>query len=187
MTESAETERQVKGKNIVDLVKSLKIYRRNQPLAGLSAQAEALLDDRIIFTKWYSHETFIELMQHFYRHLLASNPENAVKAGILTGYGALQEIHRGFIKKGDPVASLYSLRHIWVSMYNYGKLDAEPVGENSVRFVLADYPDIPEVHGMLTVGWGIAAAQLAGSTEAYYTLKRRPWQEDPDLVYLIHV
>jgi len=187
MTESAKIERQVKGKVLIDLVKSLNVYRRNRSLVGLSPHAEAFLNRRILANKWYPHNIFRELMRLFYRHLLASNPENAVKAGIVAGYSGLQSIHRGFVKTDDPLASMYSMRHLWASMYNFAEIEAELVGTNSVRFILTGYPDMPEEHAMLTVGWGVAAAQLAGAKEVTYVLEQRPWQGDRDLVYLINV
>jgi len=186
MAESAETERQIKGLNLIALVKTLRMYRRKHPTVGLSPGAESLLTERILVNKWYSHAASLELMRVFYRHLLGSNPENALQAGIVGGLAAFEDNHRAFVVNGDPAASLYAMRHIWGTMLNFGELQAELVGEKSVRFTLTGYPDVPEVHGMLIVGWGIAAAQLSGAKDVTYSIERRPWQGDPSLVYLIN-
>jgi len=186
MTEYSETERQAKGLNLVDFVKSLRVYRRNHSLVGLSPDVEALLDERILINKWYPYEAYIEVMYLFYRHFLSNNPEHALKAGIVGGLNSLQGIHRGFVTEGDPATSLYAMRHVWKTMFNFGDLVAKVVGDRSVRFILSDYPDIPEAHAMLLIGWDIAAAQLAGARDVNCTLEQRPWQGDPELVYLIN-
>lgn len=186
MAEPEETERQSKGLNLIELVKTLRAYRRKHPLVGLSPGAEALLNERILINKWYSFEAFLEIMRLFYRLLLASNPENALNAGIVGGLASLEDAHRAFVVKGDPTASLYAMRHVWGTLFNFGELDAKVVDEKSVRFTVIDYPDVPEVHAMMIIGWDIASAQLAGAKDVTYVIEKRPWQGDPNLVYLIN-
>jgi len=187
MVDTVETERQIKGLTLIELVKALRAYRRNRPLVGLSPQAEALINDRIIVNKWYPHKTLMEILGVFYRQLLASNPDNALKAGIAGGLASLQDTHRAFVKQGDPLGSLYSMRHIWPTMFDFGELEAEVVGERSVLFTLTGYPDVSEMHGMLIIGWDMAAAQLGGADDVTYSIKQRPWIGDTNMVYLINI
>jgi len=174
-----------KGVAIADLVKVLKIYRRKCPLNGLSPAAEALLDEHILLTKWYSHESFLELLDTAYRVLLDSDEENALQMGINGGQVILQGIHSAFVQQGDPLGSVMALRHIWPTYYDFGGLTAELIDGQKVQFTVVDYPDITIPHAMVTVGWGIAAARLGGAFGARHEILERPWQGAPALKYRI--
>ncbi len=179
------TQRHAKGVNLIHLVKMLKIYRRQRPLTGLSADAEALLGEHILATKWYRHELFLELLEVTFRQILNGDEEKAVAAGITGGRLVLQDIHKAFVQQGDPIGSVMAMRHTWPTYFDFADIKADLAGNDSVRFAVAGYPDIPMVHALTTIGWGIAAARLAGAKRAGYLVEDRPWEGAPMFRYRI--
>ncbi|MBN1653368.1 MAG: hypothetical protein JXA30_06280 [Deltaproteobacteria bacterium] len=180
-----QTDRLTKGVAVVNLVKILKIYRRNSSLKAFTPATEALFHEHILPNRWYPHDSFLELLEFVYRHLLGSDEQNAVQMGINGGLEVLQGVHGAFVQKHDPVGSILAMRHIWPTYYNFGALDGKAAGAHSVRFIVTDYPDISIAHAMMIIGWGIAAAQLGGASDARYEVLKRPWKGDSLLSYRI--
>ena len=77
------------------------------------------------------------------------------------------------------------MRHAWRAHYNFGRLESEVSGDATVRFTIADYLDMPMVHGMMTAGGGVAAARAAGAANARATIFERPWLGASQLTYEI--
>jgi hypothetical protein len=103
---SGDVRRKAKGVAFIELVKILKGHRRNDPISGLSAEAESLLADRhLLPTAWYPLAPVAELIQVSYRQLLRSREEAALQMGMAGGAYALSTYHKTFITPGDPRAS----------------------------------------------------------------------------------
>lgn len=178
--------RHIKGASFIELVKLLKVYRRRHPLDELREATVAFMGQRILPSAWYPYEIFIELLETAYRRLLDSSEENALQMGIAGGQVALSTLHKAYIAAGDCAGSVLAMRHMWRAQCDFGDLRAElEDGGRAVRFTLTDYPDMPAVHGMTTVGWGVAAARLGGARDAACEVFEKPWEGAPRLSYAI--
>jgi hypothetical protein len=183
----ATTKRHAKGILLIGIVKPLRFLRRQRPLKGLSPVTEAFLEERVLPHQWYEFDIFKELLNVLFREVLSSNDEYALRSGIEGGKMSLTTIHQAFVKDGDPMGSLLSMRHIWRTYFDFGTHKAEKISDRSVRFTLADFPDMLAVHGMMTIGWDIAAAQVAGAKDVKHEILEAPWRGNPRLTYLISV
>jgi len=184
--------RHAKGVNLTELVKVLKIHRRQKPLPPLSPAAEELLATRILASEWYPHEAFLELLRCTHEEILDGSEGQALQMGILGGHVALEGPHRAFVRPGDPGASMLALRHVWRSYFDFGELTSEldPDGDltgdgQAVRFVLTGYPDIPSVHAHMLAGWPIAAGQIAGAADPRCEMLEKPWKGAERLVFRV--
>jgi hypothetical protein len=177
--------------NLTELVKVLRIHRRQKPLPRLSAAAEDLLATRILASEWYAHEPFLELLRCTDEVILGRSEARALEMGILGGHIALQGPHRAFVQPGDPEGSMLALRHVWRSYFDFGELAGEPEAlpheerSRGVRFILTGYPDIPCVHAHMTAGWPMAAAQIAGARDPQCEMLERPWKGAQRLVFRV--
>jgi hypothetical protein len=181
------TKRHAKGILLVGIVKPLRVLRRQRPLEGLSPAAEAFLEERVLPDQWYSFDIYRELLNVIFKEVLASNDEYALRAGIAAGKISLTTIHQAFIQEGDPISSLMSMRHIWRSYFDFGIHKTEKISDRSVRFTLADFPDMLPVQGMMAIGWDIAAAEVAGAKDVKHEISEAPWRGNSQLTYLISV
>ena len=98
----------------------------------------------------------------------------------------LQSIYKAYLKAGDAKESVYALRHAWRAQYDFGQLAADALDASSVLFTLSDYEGVGMVHGMMIVGWGVAAARVCGCTGARADVLERPWRGGERLRYRIH-
>ncbi len=179
-------ERLTKGINLLGLVKSLNGYRYHSSIEALAPASRALLDERIIVSNWYPLERLWEMLEFTYDRMLGRDPERAVEMGRRGGVRIWGSAHRIFIRD-EPLETLrVTSEHGWSGYFNFGRLDLRVIeGESAVEFVLGDYPDVPEAHGMGIIGWHIAAAQLSGAAKARGELVRAPWLGDPEQVHRI--
>ena len=178
-------ERRAKGTNLIELVKALRAFRRLNELRFPSTAAAALVEERILPTSWYAHDTFVELLQVTYEQILRSDEQSAYEMGLRGGRAQLLSVHKFYVAPGDPQATLLALRHPWRSMFNFGSLTAEADTARSVVFTLQGYADVPVVHAAMIVGWGAAGGQLAGAPNARGNIVARPWKGDPYFRYRI--
>jgi hypothetical protein len=185
MTNPNKTDRHAKGVNLVDLVKLIKKYRKEHPLVKMSPAAEALLTEYVTPNKWYPLELFHEMTDFAFKKILGSSADKALEMGITGGRAALEGFHKVYITKGDPAATVKAMRHGWRAYFDFGDLDVTIEGEHTGYFTLKDYPDIPQVHGLLVIGWDIAAAQLAGAKKVNYEIQESPWRGGSSLRYRI--
>lgn len=175
--------RKAKGVNFIELIKLLKIHRREHPLPALSPETEELMEQRILPNSWYPFPILVELIDVAYGELLGRDPQKALQMGITGGEVALRGVHRGFIVPGDPTSTFLAMRHTWRTYFDFGELTAEVDGDGAVRFTLSGYPDCTEPHGMLIVGWPLAAARVVGAEDARLEVISSPWQGADQLVY----
>jgi hypothetical protein len=175
--------RHAKGTNLIELIKTLKVYQRTRPIEGLSAAARALLDTRVLLSDWYPHEPFLELLTILYERLLGQSPERALQVGIDGATAALQTTYRAYIHNGDPAGSVLAMRHIWRAFFDFAELKASLEQDGAVRFVLTGYLDVTPVHAAMFTAWPVAAARLAGSRKAQVAIVEAPWDGADRLVY----
>lgn len=168
--------RRAKGTNLIELVKTLRVARKSRELTFPSMASEALLEERILHSGWYSHEAFVELLQVAYEHLLGGNEANAYRMGLVSGRTQLLGVHKLYVITQDPAATLLAMRHSWRSMFSFGTLTNELEGSDSVLFTLLGYQDLTPVHGAMILGWCAAAGQLAGAPAAEARALERPWE-----------
>jgi hypothetical protein len=179
-------ERLTKGINLLGMVKMLRGYRYHSSVEGLAQPSLELLNERIIVSNWYPLERLWEMLEFTYERLLGRDPARAVELGRRGGVKIWGSAHRLFIRDATLETLRLTSEHGWSSYFNFGRLDVRAVeDENAVEFVVCDYPDVPEVHGMSIIGWHIAAAQLSGAHKARGELLRAPWLGDPEQVHRI--
>jgi hypothetical protein len=175
VNESAKTRRLVKGTGAVDLVKMVRHVRKQRAFPPLRPESEALLNDRILPTEWYSHEAFLGLIQFAFEVLLGRSEQKAMEMGTAGGRIQLLGPHRAFVDEGDQLASAWAMRHMWRLNFNFGDLRAER-DANGVRYALTGYEDVPLAHAYMIAGWARAGVQLAGPGECNIEILERPWQ-----------
>jgi hypothetical protein len=179
-------QRLVKGTNLVDLIKLLRSVRKVRKLEGLSAGAEQLLADRILPTAWYTHQSFIELLDFTFRELLHASEKAACEMGATGGRAELQRSMRALVDRQDPLGSVLAMRHAWQASFNFGVLRAA-VEDRSVVFRLSGYRDVGTAHAHMIAGFGLAAAQVSGAPHANAAVLEAPWRGASELVYRIQV
>jgi hypothetical protein len=178
--------RRVKGVNLIGLVRMCKVYRRQQPLAGLSAETLALIDERILVSSWYPLVAHLEILDFAYRHMMAASPDNAIAMGLAGGKEIWTTAHRGVVGERDSIGALRSMGPAWHAYFDFGSLDVEIVDERTARFTVKGYPDVPVSHGMTIAGWHLAAAHVTGHPKAKVEVLARPWDgADGEQVHVV--
>jgi hypothetical protein len=186
MGSHAELERKCKGINLIELVKFLRHVRKQRTFRTvLSPQAEALLATQILPVGWYSHATFLELIDFVDREILDRDEEKAYAMGIAGGRAALSGPHKVFIDPGNVARSVLSMRHVWRSCFSFGELGAQLEDERTVLFRLTGYDDMTPCHAFMTAGWGAAAALLAGAKGARAKVHEGPWKGASHVLYRV--
>ena len=171
------------GAVLVDLVKFLKnVERTSGCLIPLSPTSRAALDRRVLISEWVPVEVFHELLHVLDVLAIKGHEPRAMEMGAVGG-ASMRGLLKAYSVPGDPASSVFSMRHAWRAHYDFGRLASERTSDVTVRFTVIDYVDMPMVHGMMTVGWGIAAARAAGATDVRVVLFERPWRGASELSY----
>ena len=177
--------RRAKGTNLSQLVPFLRKRRKARPFAPLSPAAEKLMEERIIESRWYPFDPFVELLRIVDKEVLRGSEELALGMGVVGGKQALLGTHKAFVTVGDPLGSAMAMRHSWRAYFDFGELRAVADNDRQVTLTLTGYSDVIMVHGGMIAGWGAAAAQLAGAADAKATLLEKPWEGAPRMVYRV--
>jgi hypothetical protein len=185
MTNPNKTDRHAKGVNLVDLIKIIKNYRKQNPFTKMSPATEALFSEYITPNKWYPVDVLHELLEFTFKNILGSRLDKALEMGITGGRVALEGFHKVYVTKGDPTATLKAMRHGWRAYFDFGELDVTTEGDHTAYFTLKDYPDIPPFHAMMVIGWDMVSAQLAGSNKVTHEILESPWRGGTSLRYRI--
>jgi uncharacterized protein (TIGR02265 family) len=185
MAFGAHGRRQVKGVNLIELVKVLKIHRRDSPLDGLSSEAIALLDQRILPTEWYPLEALHEYLNFTFENVIMRNEAQVTRLGEVGAQLALTTVHRAYVRRGDPQRTAQAMVRLWSMYFDFGELVVEAEGERAARFTMRDYPDVPLVHGLMIAAWHAMSATLAGGRNVRCQWLERPWLGSQDMVYLV--
>lgn len=181
----ADSARHVKGAILVDLIKFLKNYEKSgRQLPTFTVNVQKVLAERVLGSAWYPLAVFQELLQVMDGLVLRGDERRTMEMGVAGG-AALRGVTKTYGIEGDPRSSVLAMRHAWRAHYDFGLLTAEALDANTVVFELQKYPDLSLVHGLLTAGWGVAAARTAGAVHAALEVKERPWMGAASFIYKI--
>jgi len=172
--------RLAKGVNFIELVKLLRVARREGRLPGLTVAESALLDERILVSSWYPIETLWRWLE-LCHELFGASDEAAIHMGRIGGERVLSSVHSSFLKPDDLERGLRTTERAWPSYFDFGSVEAKLYG-NAIRITIHDYPDIPRVHGLCMLGWFEAAVLLNDYEQSYAKIVAEPWSGDPALV-----
>jgi hypothetical protein len=182
----APSERQIAGNALIDLIKFIKNYEKEVRALPLGAEARGLVAERVVVAQWYSLAAFHDILGALDRAVLRGNEQRTLEMGAAGG-AAMRGLQHAYVVEREPLNSVLAMRHAWRAHYNFGALSAEATGDATVTFTVTGYPDMPMSHGLLTAGWGLAAARVAGSPAARVEVLERPWQGAKQYVYKVHV
>ena len=172
---SSSARRLVKGTGCVDIVKIVRHARKQRTYPPFGDAAEALLEERVLPTGWYSHEGFLQLIEFAFVELLGASEQKAWEMGAAGGRAQLQGPHKVFVDSDDPLAAAWSMRHAWRLNFNFGEIRVER-DERSFLYALHGYADVPPSHAFMIAGWTWAAFQLSGASYVVREIVERPWQ-----------
>ena len=177
--------RHIIGAVLIDLVKFVKNHERTSGrVLSLSAPSRATLERRVLISEWVPIEIFHELLQALDLLVIHGDEQRAMEMGALGG-ASMRGLLKAYTVPGDAPSSVLSMRHAWRAHYDFGRLTSELTGDATVRFTVTDYLDMPMIHGLMTVGWGVAAARAAGANDVHPVLFDRPWRGAEKLMYEI--
>jgi hypothetical protein len=171
--------------NFIELVKLLRVARREGRLPGLTADEYALLDERILVSSWYPIETLWRWLE-LCHELFGATDEAAIQMGRIGGERVLSGVHSSFIKPDDLERGLKTVERAWSSYFDFGTIQAKLVSD-VIRITIHDYPDIPRVHGLCMLGWYEAAVLLNEYEQRYARIVAEPWSGAPALVLEIGI
>lgn len=178
-------QRHAKGVSLVSPAKVLNVYGRRAPLDELAPSTRAVLDQRVLISSWYPLEVLWDMLDFMYRKMLKQDPATALAAGTAGGREIWSNAHNAFVRD-NPTATLKRMGPAWAGYFDFGSLDVQPMpGGQGVHFIVRDYDDVPEVHGMMIAGWHLAAAQLSGQEGAQLDFTALPWRGQGPLRYVI--
>lgn len=179
--------RHAKGVSFGGLAKLLRQQRVKQPFA-CSPRAAELLELNMLPTEWYPLSDLHELLAVMDREVLKGNEEAGIKLGTGGAIKALKTYHKGFLKPGDPEATLLAMQHAWSRYFDFGTLTVTKESPKTMQFVVGGYSDVPIYHGVTIIGWHLAAAISAGSSHASAEILERPWVKGfGNLIYRIRI
>lgn len=179
------TGRHAIGAVVIDIVKFIKNYeKRTGKTLAFSDPTQACLRRRVSQSEWVPIQSFHELLSAVGRIAVRGDERRALEMGAAGG-AAMRGVQKAYGVVGDPRASIIAMRHAWRAHYDFGRLTCESRADGAVLFAVEDYPDMPMVHGLMTAGWGIAAARAAGASHVDVTILERPWDGAPRLSYNI--
>lgn len=177
-------ERRVTGANVLDLVKFVANREKSHGPQSLSPASRAVMGSRINLSAWYDIAFFHELLGVMDRTVIKGSETRALELGAAGG-AAMKGAHKAYVVAGDAKSSVIAMRHAWRTHFNFGRLVFEVPNANNVLFRIVEYPDIPMAHGLMTAGWGLAAARAAGAVDASVEVLARPWLGGGDFAYLV--
>jgi serine/threonine-protein kinase len=175
--------RHVKGVNLIDLVKLLRIARRDGSLPELGPEDRALVDERILVSSWYPLETFWRALELAYEHVLKGSDADAILLGKRGAESVVGGVHSAYVSNTKDIDGL--LRRFergWSLYFDFGSSHAS-FESGVVRIVIRGYPDVPRVHGLTTLGWYSAALGLSGIQIKSEKIVGEPWARDEALAY----
>jgi len=174
--------RQAKGVNLIDLVKLLRSARRAGSLPELSAADQALLDERVLVSKWYPIESFWRLLELAHEHVLGRSDEATVRLGVVGAESVMSGVHRVYVAGQDLERALKGFARGWGSYFDFGFVKTAIDGR-SVRIEIHGYADMPRTHGLTTLGWMRTSLGMVTGELDSAEIVGEPWAGDP--VYAI--
>lgn len=180
--------RRVKGTDVAGPVRLLRKMRQRGEHPALSADAAALVAQRILPASWYPMETFRELLGVVHRQWFDGNDRGALEIGRIGAKETLAGLQAPYVADGDPVRTLAALERIWRAHYDFGRVWTE-IEPTAAMFRLAGYPDMPRWHGLIIAGWVVGAIEMAGGRDVRIELRGGPWlaPDEPLAAYVTWV
>lgn len=180
MPSAPASSRHAKGVNLIELVKILRVARREGRLQELTPEKSALLDDRILVSSWYPIEMLWRWLA-LCHELFGGSDEAAIQMGRIGGERVLSSVHSSLLKPDDLERGLRTVERAWPMYFDFGSVEAKLHGD-VIRITLHDYRDIPRVHGLCMLGWFEAALMLNDYEQRYAKIVGQPWSGDPALM-----
>ena len=177
-------ERQVKGLNVVELVKLLKKVVRTQALEGLSSQTQELLEARIIPGAWYPMDFFLEVLVYVHERVWDGSEAAAWRMAERASRDILDGPYRGSIRKGDPIGSLEAQSRLWSRYFSFGALTAEKEA-GGAKATVTGYSDMPMCHGVIIRHWGEKVVKEAGARAVTSEWLECPWKGHDQFVFRV--
>jgi len=181
-----QKKRHAKGVNLIDLVKLLKIARREGRLGELSAEDAALLDERVLVSDWYPIESFWRLLELAHERVLNGSDDMTVMLGVAGATNVMGSVHAAYVSKEGIDRAARRFERGWASYFDFGSVKVTHSG-GVVRFTIQGYPDIPRIHALTTLGWLRATFTLVGLEPVRSVIVAAPWAGADELVYELQV
>lgn len=181
----AASGRHVIGVVVADLVRFLINHERaTGTTLPLSPEARELLSRRVRLAEWITLASFHELLRWLDQIAIQDDEARALTLGAQGG-ALMRGLQKAYGVSGDPKSSIVAMRHAWRAHYDFGRLTYDAERPGAVEFSIDEYTDMPMTHGLLTAGWGVAAARAGGATDVKVTVIERPWRGAPRFRYVI--
>jgi hypothetical protein len=176
-------QRHAKGVNLIELVKLLRVARREGRLGELSAEDEALLEERILVSSWYPIERFWRVLALAHERVLGGSDEQTIELGrVGAGRVVASGVHSAFVARHDLERGLRSFERGWSMYFDFGSVEIALDG-NVVRIVIRGYSDIPRAHALTTLGWYEATLGLVGARVRSARIASEPWAGGNEVVF----
>lgn len=161
-------DRSVKGVYLQGLIEQLKTWQHQtgvEKIPDLDLDEETqqrLFENCIMSSSWYKLENFWRVLESVFQLIYGGTTDGLQKMGFDGAKSTAKGPQRFLIKKGDPWRTLDSLPLYWNLSYNFGQVSVER-DKSDYIVTLKDYPDIPQVHALLHVGYVRHILMLAGA------------------------
>ena len=174
--------RRAKGVNLIELVKLLRIERKAGRLGSLSADDEALLDERILVSSWYPVEQFWRLLGLAHERVLGGSEPKTIELGRQGARRVMGGVHSAFVSHDDLARGIKSFARGWSTYFDFGTVECalEP---DRVRIVIQGYPDMPRAHALTTLGWYEVALEMMSFESAKAEVVSGPWSGGDEVVF----
>ncbi len=181
-------ERLVRGTNVRDVVKTLRVHQRGHTLPPLGQWEQDLLRKRVSNSTWYSLKVFDSLLQVVHRYVYDGSETAAQTMG--RAFAKVMEESGELDLTGvTPQEALKRMPSRWRSHFNFGEISVDSLppedGVNVVRIRLNGYPDMSASHGHSIVGWSMELAERAGAKDLERYIEERPWMHNSVLTYTL--
>lgn len=172
-------ERNVKGMDIMDLVKNLKRWRikTGKEIPGLHPDDLGYFEhSRVIPGQWYPLESWLRLLSLTCDLVFAGTTKGMLEMGRLSAEKTYTGPHASALKHGDGLATLQSFVRSVPLHHTFGEWKVASRGDKHAELHIDDYPEMTEVHGMLCVGWFEVMLAMAGLRLRHHAIHQAPWR-----------
>lgn len=184
-------ERLVKGTNLVQVVRLLRVHQRSHALPEMGAWEQDLLRRRVSPSTWYSLGVFDSLLQIAHRFVHDGSEAAAQGMGrrFALALMAQREAAGKSLPPQVPVSAVCTLAQRWRDYFNFGELTIVPWpgpdSEHGVRVHVTGYPDMSACLGHVIAGWSMQYAESAGARDVTLRVEERPWMHNSVLTFTL--
>ena len=137
-------ERSLKGTVILDLVKIIRALKDLPWDEYLQPEDWEIINSMALPTAWYPIESYMRMGLAVFK-LAAGGSEEAVRQfGRQAMQGLFNGPYRPFLDKGDPHQAVGKFIELRRSLFNFSRMEAEKVSENSLRMTISELGDLKE-------------------------------------------